>query len=65
MVQFKDDSHPLDKPQTTMDCVLLKLLWYEKYLDWIFQKKAIKQTTKIDNYDDFILSNFINNIIKM
>ena len=29
---FKDDNHPLDKPQTTMDCIILTLLWYEKYL---------------------------------
>jgi acylaminoacyl-peptidase len=32
LVVYKDDNHPLSKPQTTADCIINAVLWYEKYL---------------------------------
>ncbi|RNA06385.1 acylamino-acid-releasing enzyme-like [Brachionus plicatilis] len=31
LLSFKEDNHPLEKPQTTADCIVHTLLWYEKY----------------------------------
>jgi acylaminoacyl-peptidase len=31
LVTYKDDNHPLDKPQTTADGVIHSVLWFEKY----------------------------------
>jgi len=28
---YKDDCHPLDKPQTLADCIIATILWYQKY----------------------------------
>ena len=28
---YKEDCHPLDKPQTLADCIVGTILWYEKY----------------------------------
>lgn len=28
---YKEDNHPLDKPQTLADCIVSTILWYEKY----------------------------------
>ena len=30
---YKEDNHPLDKPQTLADCIVSTILWYEKYLN--------------------------------
>jgi len=30
---YKEDNHPLEKPQTTADCIVSTVLWYEKYLN--------------------------------
>ena len=32
LVIYKDDNHPLSKPQTTADCIVNAILWFEKYL---------------------------------
>lgn len=30
---YKEDNHPLDKPQTLADCIVSTILWYEKYIN--------------------------------
>ena len=32
LIVYKEDCHPLSKPQTTADCIINAILWFEKYL---------------------------------
>ena len=31
LLVYKEDNHPLSKPQTTADCIVNTILWFEKY----------------------------------